>query len=198
MTDQPLGRRELNKQQTRASLIQAACDLLALRGDASTVEEIAERAGVSRATFFNYFPSKDDLLQAIYFSQMGELEELVSRLLGEELTTHQRVVGVFEDFAHTAREHSTFLFAFITQLDAQTTTELVITRSELLVRQFVRLIDQGVAQGQVRTDRTPVFLAQMVASIYLASLRFGRPDQSIDGFVDYFISAGEFAAESIA
>ncbi|WP_431277265.1 TetR family transcriptional regulator [Leifsonia poae] len=48
---------------SRATLAEAAADLFLEQTYArTTIEEIAQRAGVSRATFFNYFDAKSDLL----------------------------------------------------------------------------------------------------------------------------------------
>ncbi|MEY9929666.1 AcrR family transcriptional regulator [Catenulispora sp. GP43] len=60
----------------RERLVVAAVDLFTERGyDATTVAQIAERAGVTKSTFFRYFPDKRDLLAA------GQ--ETLSRLLVE-------------------------------------------------------------------------------------------------------------------
>ncbi|MDQ0924292.1 AcrR family transcriptional regulator [Pseudarthrobacter sp. W1I19] len=59
-------RRELNKAATRQAIIDAALSLLRSRGPGSfTVEDIAETAGISRRTFFNYFSSTDAALAAV-------------------------------------------------------------------------------------------------------------------------------------
>ncbi|WP_434993483.1 TetR family transcriptional regulator [Arthrobacter sp. Ld5] len=59
----PLGRREQNKIDTRRAIADAAFDLaLTVGPGAFTVDQIAGRAGVSRRTFFNYFPSAEDAL----------------------------------------------------------------------------------------------------------------------------------------
>ena len=48
---------------SREILEEAACELFLERGYAATsVADITQRAGVSRATFFNYVPTKSDLL----------------------------------------------------------------------------------------------------------------------------------------
>jgi AcrR family transcriptional regulator len=48
---------------SRRTLEEAAAELFLEQGyDGTTVDDIARRAGVGRATFFNYFPSKPDLL----------------------------------------------------------------------------------------------------------------------------------------
>ncbi len=57
------GLRERKKQHTRRVLIETAYRLFEQDGyDQTTVARIAEVAGVSVATFHNYFPSKEDLL----------------------------------------------------------------------------------------------------------------------------------------
>ena len=47
----------------RNAIFEAAIEIFAAKGfDATTVEEVAQAAGVSRRSFFRYFASKDDLL----------------------------------------------------------------------------------------------------------------------------------------
>src|ERR1700761_866435 len=49
----------------RARLVSAALDLFNERGyDRTTVAEIAERAGLTKSTFFRHFPDKRDVLAA--------------------------------------------------------------------------------------------------------------------------------------
>ena len=58
------GTLQIRKQQlVRSAIYDAAIDLFAEKGfDETTVEEVAQAAGVSRRSFFRYFASKDDLL----------------------------------------------------------------------------------------------------------------------------------------
>nr|WP_246387017.1 TetR family transcriptional regulator [Gluconacetobacter sacchari] len=58
-------RREARRRQTHAALIDSAMRLLSTRGfDATTVDEIAASAGISRRTLFRYFPTKADIVTA--------------------------------------------------------------------------------------------------------------------------------------
>ncbi|MET1089437.1 MAG: TetR/AcrR family transcriptional regulator [Arthrobacter sp.] len=62
----PPSRRELNKAATRQAITDAALALLRSRGPGSfTVEDIADAAGISRRTFFNYFSSTDAALASV-------------------------------------------------------------------------------------------------------------------------------------
>lgn len=57
------GLRERKKLQTRDAIRRATYGLIAERGyDATTVEQIADRAEVSPSTVFRYFPAKEDIV----------------------------------------------------------------------------------------------------------------------------------------
>ena len=81
------GLRERKKARTRADIAAAAMELFRERGfDAVTVAEIAQAAGVSEKTVFNYFPAKEDLVRHRGAERMAELVEAVrERPPGESL-----------------------------------------------------------------------------------------------------------------
>jgi len=61
---------------TRRLLLSTALDLFNSKGyAATTVDEIAAAAGTTRVTFYAYFPSRADLMKALF----GELNELLGR-----------------------------------------------------------------------------------------------------------------------
>jgi AcrR family transcriptional regulator len=69
--DEPLGRRERKKAQTRKALADAALELFVARGyDRVGVKDVADAADVSVTTLFKYFPSKE----ALVFDQEGDVE----------------------------------------------------------------------------------------------------------------------------
>jgi AcrR family transcriptional regulator len=76
----------------RERLVVAAVDLFAEQGyDVTTVAQIAERAGVTKSTFFRYFPDKRELLVA------GQ--ETLSRLLAEGIAEAPAGAGPLEAVA---------------------------------------------------------------------------------------------------
>jgi len=79
------GLRERKKAETRRALASAALRLAGRLGpDRVTVEEIADAAGVSPRTFFNYFATKDDAIVGVAPAGSTQLVQgLVDRPPGE-------------------------------------------------------------------------------------------------------------------
>jgi AcrR family transcriptional regulator len=86
------GLRERKKQATRRMIADIATGLFVVRGfDAVTVAEIAEAAGVSKMTVFNYFPRKEDLYLDRHLDRLRELEAVVrDRPAGEPVSAAMR------------------------------------------------------------------------------------------------------------
>jgi AcrR family transcriptional regulator len=63
---QPLGRRDRRRQRTRGELTRAARSLIAEKGiEGLRVADVTDVADVGRGSFYNYFESKEDLVEAI-------------------------------------------------------------------------------------------------------------------------------------
>ncbi|GAA1911192.1 TetR family transcriptional regulator [Arthrobacter gandavensis] len=92
MTDQQLSRREQNKTATRRAIADATLGLVRSKGAGQfTIDDIAEAAGISRRTFFNYFPSTsaalnvamEDFLDGVlgHFQARPQNENIVDSML---------------------------------------------------------------------------------------------------------------------
>jgi AcrR family transcriptional regulator len=72
------GLRSRKKIKTRLAIEDAAFELFAEQGyDATTVEQITERADVSETTFFRYCPSKADLILSDHGTQLPALPQTI-------------------------------------------------------------------------------------------------------------------------
>lgn len=96
--------RERSREILRAELAEAALDYFASRDfDAVTVEEVAHAIGISRASFFRYFGSKEDAVVAAVYA--GHLD--FPRILAEQdhvgISPWMRLRRMFD--ASTAAAH---------------------------------------------------------------------------------------------
>jgi AcrR family transcriptional regulator len=72
------GLRERNRRQTLQRIAEVGIELFLAKGyDATTLDEIAAAAGISRRTFFYYFRSKDDILLTHLASYADALKAMI-------------------------------------------------------------------------------------------------------------------------
>ena len=95
------GRRDRKKEEARQRLYKAAIHLFITKGYESTsVQEITDLADMAKATFFNYFPTKEHVLAAFH-NEMTEsiLKTLTSRSYSSPTQAVMSAMGVFADWA---------------------------------------------------------------------------------------------------
>jgi AcrR family transcriptional regulator len=78
--EESAGRVARRKARTRAGLLAAARELFAQHGMAqTTIAEIAEHADIAIGSFYNYFATKEELLEALLEMELSEQLELLTR-----------------------------------------------------------------------------------------------------------------------
>ncbi|SEG64802.1 DNA-binding transcriptional regulator, AcrR family [Nonomuraea solani] len=60
-------------QRNRDLLLAAAAQLFAERGTEAPLDDVARRAGVGNATMYRHFPTRSDLLAAVYADEVAQL-----------------------------------------------------------------------------------------------------------------------------
>ncbi|MFI0487420.1 TetR/AcrR family transcriptional regulator [Actinomadura sp. 9N215] len=107
------------RDQVRAGILDVAAAVLAERGAAASMTDIAQAAGVARATLYRYFPSRQALLYALYEAALADLterladarletvpvEEAVARMTRATIaaTSRYRALGLFDRSPREAR-----------------------------------------------------------------------------------------------
>lgn len=91
-------KRDQNRQSQRERILDAARALFASRGfDAVTMNEVADQAGVVRATVFNQFGSKGALVEAITAGVLDVWAGMLERALADEKTSTPTLVRALFD-----------------------------------------------------------------------------------------------------
>jgi AcrR family transcriptional regulator len=96
-------------ERTRAIILDTALELFVERGfDATTMREIAERAGVSLGSAYYYFESKEHLIQALYARTHQEHLAACQEVLARERDLEPRLRGVMRAKIDTLRPYHRF------------------------------------------------------------------------------------------
>lgn len=61
-------------------LVAAATEVVAEQGPGASLEEVTRRAGVGVGTLYRHFPTRDDLLEAVFADQLKALGDLADEL----------------------------------------------------------------------------------------------------------------------
>ncbi|MFE1595809.1 TetR family transcriptional regulator [Nocardia sp. NPDC058705] len=126
--------------QFRLTVVDQALRLFAERGyEATTVDEIAVAAGISRRTFFRQFRSKEDVIFADHEFQLASAEEFLEGVEGDPWEAIcEAVIGVFERFTQW-RDIAARRYQVVRRVPALREREIVtVFRYERLFTEFLR------------------------------------------------------------
>jgi AcrR family transcriptional regulator len=89
--------RERNKERVRQEIVECGLRLFQERGfESVSVEMICEEVGISRATFFNYFPQKEMIFMSIAEERNRGAQEFLSSVMKEDGGyTYQHIIKLF-------------------------------------------------------------------------------------------------------
>lgn len=162
------GRRERKKRETRERILLAATDLFRRRGfEATTVEEIAEAADISRATLFNYFPHKAALVSELGDALFANFQRGVEAARALPLSTPERLLELFRGSAQRLLANPSYSRALLVETTARRRDfDERKDRVSGLHDAFREILEDGVRQGDVAPGANLSLLAAVIAGAY--------------------------------
>jgi AcrR family transcriptional regulator len=135
-------RRRLSADERRALILEAARDIFAARGyHASSLDDIAQAAGVSKALIYEHFPSKKDLHVSLLEANVAEL---FSRLAADAAPEGgpgderlRRGVDAFLRFVEERRGAWRMLFRDATDPEVAEALQLVQRQATALIAELI-------------------------------------------------------------
>ncbi|MEY9966112.1 AcrR family transcriptional regulator [Streptacidiphilus sp. MAP12-16] len=136
-------------------LLTAASRLFAERGFALTsVQEIVERAGVTKGAMYHYYASKDDLLQQVYTRLLAVQSARLAAIADADQPVRARLRAAAADVVVSTLENlddAMVSWRSMHMLPQQRLAEVRAERRRYHER-FRALIEQGQAEGVLRAD----------------------------------------------
>jgi len=166
-----MGLREEKKQATRAAIVATALDLFRAHGFAATrIQDITDRLRISEATFFNYFPTKESVLEAVADEMVERsLAMLDSEVAQAERSASDRLAEVGTALAEQFDGDPAFV-----ALLAANTRFFLGTRTDRFDRartMLSELFEEGQHSGEIRTDVTAPQLAELFLSCTVGTIQ---------------------------
>ncbi|MFF7450975.1 MULTISPECIES: TetR family transcriptional regulator [unclassified Streptomyces] len=137
-------------QRNQQTLLAAAADVFVTSGVDAPIREIAARAGVGLGTIYRHFPTRADLVVAVYRHQVEACAEAGPRLLAEADSPSEalgRWADLFVDFLVTKHGLANAL-----QSDSGGFDALHAYFLDRLVPVCTRLLDAAAEAGEIDSD----------------------------------------------
>lgn len=163
-------RRERKKEETRRRIFEVAIALFREKGfEATTVDEITEKADVARGTFFNYFPKKESVLTFLSADRLAAAKENADALLADPSPVREKLIHLYLLAAgawNEDRELSQFVFGEWLKRVFTPTAETALGWRELVVA----LLAQARDNGELRADLDIARAHELLTSVYMTTL----------------------------
>ncbi len=169
MSEAPdLSRRERRKHEVRARILAAGIELFRAHGFANTkVSDICERADVAHKTFFNHFPSKQELVREIAQHSIGELLIDIETARKAGANTTDRLARFFTEMARRSLEAGPMFREVVSELvhvvhESGSRSE----QARRLHDAFGAIVADGLAAGDVTRRHDAETLTEMILGAY--------------------------------
>jgi AcrR family transcriptional regulator len=166
VTQIELTRRERKKEETKERIFQAALKLFKTKGfEATTIDDIAEKADVAKGTFFNYFPRKEAVLAYLADIWIEEAEQRAEAILQETGPLGARMIEMFAEFA-AFHEEDPALSVHVANEWVRRTHAGQDETCQRWERLGERVVERLRAAGELRSDVDAATGYQMMVSVY--------------------------------
>ncbi|MDQ6819676.1 MAG: TetR/AcrR family transcriptional regulator [Actinomycetota bacterium] len=157
-----LAPRHALQQRVVAAILDGAAQIFALQGEHASMNDVAEAAGVARATVYRYFPSREALLDELAQAAVSDVDARLASARIDEVSPEEGIaravralVDVGDSFLLVARERWR-------------------SEPERFERQFTQpvrqLFERAQASGDIRDDIASARLTESLIGLILGVL----------------------------
>ncbi len=144
----------------RKNIAKAAEQLFMAKGIENTsMDDIAKKAGYSKATLYVYFKNKEELISVLVLESMQKLYDYIRLALEGNSSTKERYKGICDGLVKYQEEYP-FYFKTVLEtihIDFETTHFLpeekeTFTIGEKINALLIDFIEKGMERGEIRAD----------------------------------------------
>jgi TetR/AcrR family transcriptional repressor of mexCD-oprJ operon len=173
MTPEPASRPAL-QQRVAAAILDGAAQLLASGEDPASMNEVAEAAGVARATVYRYFPTRDALLDELVQTAARDVDERLAAARIDAVAPDEGVARAVRTLVDVGD-----LFVVLVRERRRSGAGRF---EHGLVEPLRGLVERGQEDGDIRADITAARLTESLIALIVGMLTstpaLGREDMT--------------------
>jgi AcrR family transcriptional regulator len=140
-------------EETRASIMQVAWDLFRELGPRTTIADVAEKAGMSSANVYRFFPSKQALTEAVCAGLLAELVNAAGAALAGPGSQSERIARMMLTL------HSLMRAQMTNATRAHEIVQVALDENWPPIVEYIRqcaaMLGEAIAQGQAKGEFGP-------------------------------------------
>jgi AcrR family transcriptional regulator len=150
----------------RKELIDIAVSLFVEKGYENTsVSDIVKNAHVAQGTFYYYFKSKDEILDAIIDITVEEIEKRIQKLASQDTDAVSKLLGFFNIYYSVFRNREKIYNYLHEESNALLHLKAEKKIAPLVTPLFTEIIQQGITEGVFSTSYPKAAAVSIFASL---------------------------------
>lgn len=159
----PARKPRADAQRNRERILEVAKAAFARHGAEATLDEIAQLAGIGPGTLYRHFPTRDDLIEAVYRSEVEKLTAAASRFIESMPPIESLRSWMLLFIDHVAQKK--LIIAALDSVPGGSTRLLEGSRS-LIQSTFVALVQRAIDSGDLRPDVVPDDFVRALVGVF--------------------------------
>ena len=187
----PLTEEEIERR--RHEIFLSSVALILKQGFAGTsMQEIAEAAGVGKSTLYDYFPTKDHVLLFVFEEELDKFQEQAEGLAAQKIPVQEKLIKILEAHLEYLLNNKNFFTEISMQImQLGQAGQQRIMKKRYAYQDLLRgIVEQGVREGVFRPINTRLVtrvMSETMEVLVYTTRPTGTPREMLVDALDMFM-----------
>ena len=164
--DPPPRKPRTDAKRNRERILEIAREVFTREGATASLDDIARRSGIGNATLYRHFPTRDDLIEAVYRSEVEKLAAAEQRFAATMSPLEALRAWMLLFIDHIAEKR---LIIPAMETVAGGSTRLMEASRSLIHTAFVASVKRAIGSGDLRSDTDPNDFVRALVGVFHTS-----------------------------
>ena len=170
-----MNEKKIKGKETKRKIIEVSETLFTENGyDSTTVQDICNKAEISKGAFFYHFPTKEFLFLEILDKYLSELDKRmyeIEKRSKNTLKAMEEMVVILEEIFITSEGKFTIFLEFLRKASKETEIMKKISYQFQKYKKYVsEMIENGKKEGSIKKEINSEFISQLIISLAIGMI----------------------------
>jgi len=170
-----MNEKKIKGEETKRKIIEVSETLFTENGyDSTTVQDICNKAEISKGAFFYHFPTKEFLFLEILDKYLSELDKRMNEIEKRSKNTlkaMEEMVVILEEIFITSEGKFTIFLEFLRKASKETEIMKKISYQFQKYKKYVyEMIENGKKEGSIKKEINSEFISQLIISLAIGMI----------------------------